>query len=164
AMPEELQHTISNTWKNIQQEIPGIEFNYNFWTQCQPRRSTYPACRAIIACRMQCPQSESDMLLAIQQAYYLQAKNPSDLDVLIELADKIGLNTEQFSNDIVSDGCQNALMDEIEFCRNIYVHSFPSLVLKQAESHALISVDYNDCASILNQIHQQITQHQKNIK
>ena len=160
AMPEDMQHTIITTWKNIQQEIPGIKFNYDFWTHCKPRRSNYPACRAIIACRMQQPKLERDMLLAIQQAYYLEAKNPSDTAVLITLADKIGLDSEQFAKDIVSDDCQNALMTEIEFCRNIYAHSFPSLVLKQAESYAFINVDYNDSASILSQIHQHMAQNQ----
>ena len=97
-MPLAMQTAISNTWRNIQQEIPGTEFNYNFWSECRPRRSTYPACRAIIACRMQNPELELEMLLAIQQAYYLHAKNPSDKDVLTQLASDIGLNVEVFEN------------------------------------------------------------------
>ncbi len=151
-MPKEMQRMISNTWQTIQQEIPGIEFNYDFWRLCQPRRSTYPACRAIIASRMQEPNSESQMLFAIQSAYYLAAKNPSDLDVLISLAEKIGLDSQQFSNDIISARCQKTLMDEIEFCRDIHVHSFPGLVLKRDNSYTAINIDYNDSTSILKQI------------
>ncbi len=151
-MPETMQHTIQETWKTIQSEIPGTEFNFDFWTRCSPRRSTYPACRAIIACRQQQPQLEEKMLLAIQQAYYLEAENPSELEVLVELADKLGLLKRQFSDDIQSKLCQNALLKEVEFCRNINISNFPSLVLKQGKSYASLDIDYNDSKKILEQI------------
>ena len=151
-MPQKMQNTIRETWKRIQHEIPGTEFNYDFWKRCHPRRSTYPACRAIIACRMQQPDLEAEMLLLIQQAYYLQAKNPSDLDVLLSLAEQLGLNTQQFTDDIESEVCQNALLKEIEFCRDINISSFPSLVLKQGKSYTSLDIDYNNSKKILNQI------------
>ncbi len=152
VMPSEMQQTIENTWKKIQQEIPGIRFNFDFWKVCKPRRSTYPACRAVIACKMQQPELESDMLFAIQQAYYLDAKNPSDVDVLIQLASNIGLDIGQFKTDITSEHCQNDLMVEIEFCKNIYLHSFPSLVLQLGEEFSEIKIDYNESSEILKQI------------
>jgi putative protein-disulfide isomerase len=152
SMPESMQRSIRNTWQRIQQEIPGTEFNYNFWTQCHPRRSTYPACRAILACRMQQPESEQEMLLAIQQAYYLEARNPSDVDVLIQLADKIGLDRQRFTADIQSQACQNMFLEEIQLCRDINTHSFPSLVLKQGKSYTLLDLDYTNSNIILNQI------------
>ena len=51
AMPDEMQINIRDTWRSIQKQIPKTEFNFDFWTLCKPRRSTYPACRAVIAAR-----------------------------------------------------------------------------------------------------------------
>jgi putative protein-disulfide isomerase len=151
-MSEEMRLNIIDNWRRIQREIPGTEFNYDFWTMCSPRRSTYPACRAIIACRMQKPALENDMLLLIQQAYYLQAKNPSELDVLAALAEQLGLDTRQFVDDIQSEVCQKKLLEEIEFCREINISSFPSIVLKQGKSYASLDIDYNSSAFTLSQI------------
>ena len=151
-MPEEMRLNVIDNWRRIQREIPGTEFNYDFWTRCSPRRSTYPACRAIIACRMQQPELESEMLLLIQQAYYLLARNPSDLDVLVALAEQLGLDTRQFVDDIQSEVCQNKLLEEIEFCRDINIYSFPSLVLKHGKSYTSLDIDYNDSKKILSQI------------
>ena len=151
-MPEQMQSNIIETWKRIQLEIPGTEFNYDFWSSCSPRRSTYPACRAIIASRMQRPDLEEEMLKAIQHAYYLQAKNPSDLGVLINLAGQLGLDAQQFSDDIQSKACQNILSKEIEFSRYIGIESFPSLVLKQEKSYTSLDIDYIDSKKILAQI------------
>ena len=151
-MPKHMQRSILETWKKIQQEIPGTQFNFDFWSRCSPRRSTYPACRAIIACRMQRPELEDEMLKAIQHAYYLQAKNPSNLDILFNLAGTLGLNAQQFIHDIQSELCQIMLKKEIEFCRNIDAYSFPSLVLKQGKSYTSLDIDYNNSKNILAQI------------
>lgn len=101
---------------------------------------------------MQQPELESEMLLSIQQAYYLLAKNPSDLDVLIGLAEQLGLDTRQFVDDIQSEVCQKILLEEIEFCREINITSFPSLVLKQGKSYTSLEIDYNNSKKILDQI------------
>ena len=151
-MPVDMQLSIRSIWQGIQQEIPKTKFNYDFWTLCQPRRSTYPACRAIIACRMQQPNLEDELLLAIQQAYYLNAQNPSDISVLTKLAEDIGLDAHLFAEDIVSSQCNKKLLEEIKFCRDINISSFPSLVLKQGKSYTLLDIDYNNSKLILNQI------------
>ena len=155
-MPPDMQTTIRNTWEKIQREIPGTDFNYAFWSACQPRRSTYPACRAIIACRMQQPALEMNMLLAIQQAYYLQAKNPSDNDVLRQLAGSVGLDADKFSDDINSDTCEKLLAAEFTLARELYASSFPSLVLSDRNVDSTIKVDYRDSDQLYRQVIDQI--------
>ena len=155
-MPGNMQISIRSNWQRIQREVSGIEFNYDFWTFCQPRRSTYPACRAVIACKMQQPQLEKDMILAIQQAYYLDAKNPSDDDVLFQLADDIGLNSDIFVRDYKSNTCRNALEKELLLARKLYVSSFPALVLSQDAADTAIHIDYNNSNNIIKQLFQKI--------
>ncbi len=151
-MPVAMQKTIQSTWKKIQQEIPGTEFNYDFWTSCQPRRSTYPACRAIIACKMQRLELEKEMLLAIQQAYYLDARNPSDDDVLIQAAKIIGLDPEIFARDINSEACRKLFEDELLLTKKLYVNGFPSLVLSYKNNDSAINISYNDSGYMFQQI------------
>ncbi len=94
------------------------------------------------------------MLLAIQQAYYLQAKKPSELNVLIKIAGQLGLDEKYFSRDIKSAICKKILLDDIKLCRNINISSFPSLVLKHGKSYTLLHIDYTNSKIILNQITQ----------
>jgi len=129
-MPAEMQANIKDTWAHIQKEIPCTAFNFDFWTQNQPRRSTYPSCRAVIAASLQGQDKAGEnMLLAIQQAYYLQAKNPSDSDVLIQLSADCGLDSERFATDLFSDKCEQLLQQDLQLAKQLDVHSFPSLVL-----------------------------------
>lgn len=155
-MPEQTQQAIQNHWRTIQSKVPGTEFNFEFWQQCKPRRSTYPACRAVIAARAQGKQFDDNMTLAIQQAYYLKARNPSDTTTLIKLADEIGLNQQQFEQDFNSNETNLTLKNEIQRCQLFGINSYPSLALKTTSTQYLISVDYNDPSNMLSDINQYI--------
>jgi putative protein-disulfide isomerase len=154
-MPEAMQHMLQQTWQQIKTAIPGTEFNFDFWTKNQPRRSTYPACRAILAAKRQNTDLEVPMIEAIQQAYYLDAKNPSDTDVLVSLADAIGCDTIQFSSDLHSDANRRSLNDDINFARQMGVRGFPSVILQFSDTQAAsIAISYTDASAMLEQIEQ----------
>jgi len=149
-MPAEMQANIKGTWAHIQKEISGTAFNFDFWTQNQPRRSTYPSCRAVIAATLQGQvQAGENMLLAIQQAYYLQAKNPSDSKVLTQLAVDCGLDSERFSADLFSEKCEQLLQQDLQLAKQLGVHSFPNLALSCNGSNSLIAIDYTHSENII---------------
>ena len=151
-MPASMQRYLQQTWRSIQQRVPGTRFNFDFWTRCQPRRSTYPACRAVIAARLQDPASETGMVEAIQQAYYLRALNPSEESTLIALAGELGLDQARFAGDLVDAETQQTLLQEIAQARALGGDSFPSLFLVRGpESHRL-QHDYRAPEHLLRQV------------
>lgn len=139
CMPEDMQQFLASTWQKIANQL-GTKFNFDFWQQCQPRRSTYPACRACLIARE--TNQEQEMIFAIQQAYYLQAKNPSDDATLIALAEKIGLDKEIFTTQLSAPLTDQKLMAEITTARSLPIQGFPSLVVAiNGQCHA-IELDY----------------------
>ena len=151
-MPLELQKSIQENWLRIENKIPGVKFNFDFWSECQPRRSTYPACRAVIAARLQGSEYDETMTARIQQAYYEEARNPSDNETLIDLAADLGLDQSRFRNDLYADASQQILMNEIQLSRDLHVDSFPSLVLKTGDSAWPVAIDYLDASPMLELI------------
>ena len=148
-MPEEQQKTIAGYWGKVAEQT-GAEFNFDFWQNCQPRRCTYPACRAVLAAGKQ--SAEQAMIDAIQHAYYLRAMNPSDNSTLITLAAELGLDEKQFTEDLTSPEIQAALEQDFALRRKIGVYSFPSLVLAQGEIFLPIEVDYRSYRTSLDAI------------
>tara|TARA_B110000503_G_scaffold64536_1_gene101686 strand:+ start:1160 stop:1957 length:798 start_codon:yes stop_codon:yes gene_type:complete len=154
-MPTGMQQALEATWQRIQQQIPGTEFNYDFWrpdSNTQPRRSTYASCRAVLAAKIQDPTLEHEMILGIQQAYYLSAKNPSNIDALKDVATSIGLQPEQFRHDMASETVEMQLQEQLQLARRLSAQGFPSLVLSEGSNeggnkgdrlHA-IPLDYNN--------------------
>jgi len=151
-MDEATQTMIQKHWRTIEKKVPGTTFNFDFWTNNTPRRSTYPACRAVLAAKAQAPDKENAMILAIQQAYYLNALNPSDNDTLIRCATSIGLDTKQFQQDLHAAHSQQQLQHDIQQAQSMGVYSFPSLVLKDNGQFKPIATDYNYADNMLQQL------------
>lgn len=148
-MPLDMQQFLKQTWQKIASQLD-TTFNLDFWALCQPRRSTYPACRACIVAREY--GLEAEMIFAIQQAYYLQAKNPSDDSTLIALAGQLGIDESDFSKQLSSSDSQQKLLKEIIQAQSLPIQGFPSLVLRINQQDQPITLDYhrwqNSVASI----------------
>jgi putative protein-disulfide isomerase len=143
-MPEETRRYIRRAWKRIESVVPGTKFNYEFWKRCAPQRSTYPACRAVIAARDQGLKHEKAMIAAIQHAYYREARNPSLPETLTEIAGEIGLDAPRFSDFLASDVCERTLQEEIALAHSLDGRGFPSLVLVSGQAGKQMNYDYND--------------------
>ena len=152
-MPDETRQLVQGHWQTIEQQVPGTKFNYDFWTKCEPRRSTFFSCRAVIAARNQGQQFDAKMTFEIQQAYYLQARNPSDISTLIELSDELGLDKDRFARDINSLETNETLQQEIKLSRRLGLNSFPSLLLDKGAKQLRINADYINADAMLEKIH-----------
>ncbi len=161
-MPMDMQHMLKQTWQRIQTTIPGTPFNFDFWEHSKPRRSTYPACRAVLAAKHMSAPSEIAMIKAIQKAYYLEAKNPSDHSTLEAVATSIGLEKEAFTKALVSDNIEQQLQQQIALSRYLFQsmesRGFPSLALIDgdtvdtaltAQQIITIDIDYNHSQPML---------------
>ena len=151
-MPIETRKYVKGNWKRIQEMILGTRFNYDFWTSCEPRRSTYPACRAVICAKQQHPDFENLMIYGIQKSYYLEAQNPSNDDVLINIAESLELDIEKFKMDLKSSQINEILLDEIKLTRSMDINSMPSLALKVNGTIKRIHIDCLDANYIVKQI------------
>jgi putative protein-disulfide isomerase len=151
-MPEQMRTYLQSTWQRIQSRVPGTRFNFDFWTSCRPRRATYPACRAVLAARLQGEEFDPAMTRAIQHAYFLQARNPSEDATLVALADELGLDVTRFSLELNATATQAALDREIARSRALGADSFPSLVVETPAGLTPVPLDYRYSRPMLEAI------------
>ncbi len=151
-MPLQIRDYVQSNWRRIEEKIPGTKFNYDFWNKCKPRRSTYPACRAVISARIQSPEFEVPMISAIQKCYYLDAQNPSDELVLVTLAEELGLDANKFLLDLRSEKVSKMLLAEISLAKTKGMSRMPSLSLQNGGELKAITIDFLDPDYIIAQI------------
>lgn len=123
-MEASMRSYVQQAWKDVAQSC-GVDFNFDFWKICQPRRSTYPSCRAVLVARAF--GLESEMFRAIQHAYYQEARNPADLDVLTDIAVNLGIEKVKFLESMQAPETESALQAEFQLRNDLGVRSFPSL-------------------------------------
>lgn len=150
-MPDDQIAAISGYWKKIE-ALLGTQFNHAFWTENTPRRSTYPACRAVIAASWQ--GAEVAMITALQNAYYLRAMNPSDQSTQQLLARELGLDVDKFIDDLNSDSLERAFADQLAFAHSLPIQGFPSMVLQHDDQLYNIVLDYKDYRGALAQVNE----------
>ena len=138
-MPADMQAYVSQTWRRIESML-GTEFNHQYWTECAPRRSTYPACRAVLAAAEQ--NAYDPMVNAIQRAYYLRAMNPSDTATLEKLAAELDLDGNKFSADLRSQAINEELLSQTRFAASSPIRGFPALALELDGSLYPVRHDY----------------------
>jgi putative protein-disulfide isomerase len=130
-MDSAMRQYVQDAWGAVKART-GAEFNFEFWDKCEPKRSTYSACRAVIAAGEQASGARSLMYDAIQRAYFLEARNPSDAEMLERVAGEIGLDQKQFTEDLASDHVNRILHLELESVAKLGVSGFPTIVVKRA--------------------------------
>lgn len=101
---------------------------------------------------MQGKDFEHKMIVRIQQAYYLEASNPSDNEALSKLAEGMGLEPVLFDMDMCSSEVEDKLHEKINMTRSLGLNSFPSLALETADGIRMINIDYLNVENILEQI------------
>lgn len=94
------------------------------------------------------------MTQAIQQAYYQQARNPSEDATLIALAGELGLDSQRFAQTLNASSTQEHLLEEISDARKLNAVGFPALVLQTGSGLHGIAVDYQSAKPMQMRISQ----------
>jgi putative protein-disulfide isomerase len=150
-MSESTKQYIRHHWETVASNT-GTKFNYDFWSRGEPKRSTYPACRAVIAAGFQGEENKPKMLKAIQKAYYQQARNPSENQTLIEVAAEIGLDQDLFTNDLTSPGVEQLLHEDFRFKNLLGVQGFPTVVLADGDKYFALTIGYTKAEVVLQRL------------
>ena len=128
-MDEATRLYVQDAWGAVAAKT-GARFNHDFWSDCKPRRSTWPACRAVLVAEEEAPGRGREMFAAIQRAYYLEARNPSDFGTLAELAGELGLQTDGFVERLNAPETKQRLEQEFKLRDRLGTRGYPSLALE----------------------------------
>jgi putative protein-disulfide isomerase len=127
-MPEEMVDYLKRTWDRIESTC-GVTFNRTYWEQTPPPpRTTFISCRAVIAAERLAGRGEA-FGERIQDAYYTEACNVWDFDVLCDLAERFGFNRSSFSEALASDDVRAVHDEQRQLAERLQVEGYPSVLL-----------------------------------
>ncbi len=95
---------------------------------------------------------------ALQRAYFLDARNPSDPETLIALAKEIGLDAVQFQEDLGSSVVQQTFREELNQVRSLGVSGFPTVIWHRQDKTdgnrlEVLSTGYTDADTLRERWH-----------
>ncbi len=148
-MPEAIRDRVQEAWHEVA-SATGARFDHRFWDQNAPRRSTWVACRACLVAEEQRVGAGAEMFRAIQEAYYLRARNPSLPEVLAELADSLGLEVSSFRTSLDSPAIQAALEVDFGLRDDLGASAFPSLGVLDRDEPCLLIRGWRPAEEVLS--------------
>jgi predicted DsbA family dithiol-disulfide isomerase len=105
----------------------GMSCDGNLWLE-NPISSPYIASIAIKAAELQGKRSGIRFLRNLQEVLFLEKKNISNFEVLMECARNVGLDVEEFLADIHSESAAKAFQCDLKITTEMDVHEIPTLV------------------------------------
>lgn len=142
-MDEATKRYVQNAWRAVAAQT-GARFDFSFWERCQARRSTWPACRAVLAAG----ERGREMFAAIQRAYYTEARNPSDRATLIDLGEELGFERDAFETALDAPPTHAGLQADFALRDELGVSGFPSLALERNGQKGAILGGWSDPESV----------------
>lgn len=142
-MDEDTRRYVQRAWRSVEART-GASFDHSFWDHATPRRSTYPACRAVLAAG----ERGDEMFAAIQRAYYLEARDPSDKALLARLGAELGFDEAAFADAIDDEGTRARLAEHLALRDSLGVRAYPSLVLERDRRVEYLTQGWTDAATL----------------
>ena len=155
-MDDDTRRYVQGAWDAVEART-GVRFNRDFWTRCTPRRSTWPACRAVLAAETLVEGAGWPMFQALQRAYYLEARNPSEVDTLTAVFEELrGKDAPpeggSFRSSLDDESTHRRLAEHLARRDALGVRSFPGLLWVEGSGAALLARGWAPAEAVLERL------------
>ncbi|MDQ0224148.1 ClpXP adapter SpxH family protein [Metabacillus niabensis] len=104
----------------------GMSCDGKIWLE-NPLSTPYTASLAIKAAELQGRKAGLRFLRKLQEYLFIESQNVSEESMLIEIAEKVGLDVEEFKIDLHSQAAAKALQCDLKITSEMDVHEIPTL-------------------------------------
>lgn len=141
VMDAALKDTLRGHWEHVR-GASGQAFSPALFDRDDFVYNTEPACRAVIVARGHSAALALEMMHAIQNAFYRDGRDVTQLVVLKEIAKEIGMREDEFTTAFTSQEAQDAAREDFIKASQIGVEGFPTLALIENNRLYLVANGY----------------------
>jgi putative protein-disulfide isomerase len=136
AAPASQKAEIRNHWRHVE-AASGLPFDDAMLMSAGFIYNTEPACRAVVTAR-EMKDDAIGLLKAIQCAFYRDARDVTDEEVLIAIAAENSIATKTFAEHLRSDVMRDATHRDFQLTAQLGVRGFPMLCAARGDQlHAI---------------------------
>jgi len=110
---------------------------------------TEPACRALIVGRGLDMSRTWALVKHLQQAFYVQAQDLSDVHVLLDLAVQVGFERAVFAEAYASELARAGVAADFSWTRDLGIAGFPTLLAERDGQLALLANGFQPAADVV---------------
>lgn len=141
AMIPEQREAILHHWKAVNGRT-GQPFSFEGAMPEGFIYDTEPSCRGVVAMSIINPELVFPLLESIQFSFYVEQKDVTNPKILAQLAGKIGVDTESFSQVFESDEAKDKVSIHFNKVRQWGVNSFPTVAVQNVTGYSVLNRGY----------------------
>jgi len=141
SMSDDYKANIRHHWEDVNQAT-GAVFDYAFFDREGFVLDTEPACRAVVSARN---MENCDVLAyyeSVSRSFYSENKDTTAVDTFKLLAEKADMDVDEFVRLFDSDVIKQETVNDFRFAKSLGVTGFPTVLFKEDDIHALLTVGY----------------------
>lgn len=123
---EDLSAFLWEHWKEVQ-KASGQKFNFAILKASNFYYDTEPACRAVALVRSLYPEYEFAFFKALQQAFYFDNLDPTDVDTFLKILTDLKLDTKEFEKTFKRQVAKEMVEQDFQTAAALQATGFPSL-------------------------------------
>ncbi|MEY7849147.1 DsbA family protein [Natrarchaeobius sp. A-rgal3] len=118
-------------------ERHGMPVDADVWLE-EPPNSSYPASIAYQAATFQDGELADDYLRRVREAFAAERRTIDRTDVLIELAEEVGLDVDRFETNLHGERARDAFREDMTRTRRNRANAFPSFRVENGDDGRLL--------------------------
>jgi putative protein-disulfide isomerase len=140
-MPSSQREEILQHWHSVQR-MTGQPFQFEGAMPEGFIYDTEPASRGLLAVSQIAPDLTFPFLKTVQTAFYVEQQNVTKPEVLAQLAARVGLDSQRFSQVFESDAVKKLTLAQFQKARQWGAHGFPTILGQSGMDYTLLTTGY----------------------
>jgi putative protein-disulfide isomerase len=141
AVADAQKKEIREHWRHVE-EASGLAFNDSQLMKHGFVYDTEPACRAVVTARETGHADVLGFMKAVQAAFYRDARDVTDDEVLADIAHEEGIDRAEFFTALVSDNMRKATRSDFALTQSLGISGFPALCAARGNQLYMIANGY----------------------
>jgi putative protein-disulfide isomerase len=146
-LDDDMRGYLKHHWTKVNAQS-GRPFNWDFFDRANFLYDTGPATRAALTIRAMDADLEYRFCNGLQEAFYMKNIDITDWGGIQAVVDEVGADADTFKARFDSEWSHEAMSAEFNKRRGLGVRSFPTLLLREADTAVPISVGYQDLDAV----------------
>jgi putative protein-disulfide isomerase len=134
-------------WEHVH-EASGQPFDFSFFEREGWVYDTHPAARAVVTARRLDEGRAMDFLRAVHTAFYTEARDVTDTDELVKVAEEFGFDGATFRETIEAPETQQETQADYWYSQQAGIRGFPALLAVADHKAAAVTFGYQPWEAI----------------
>ena len=134
-------------WEEVT-DRSGQQFSYDILMSNDFVYDTEPPCRAIVTMRLLKPEVVFDYFVDVQKSFYVDNLDITKEAVLTIRAEQFGVDSNEFAEQLSSPKMKEQTKNDFATARSLGVTGFPTVVAKDNDRYAYLTIGYQPFDSL----------------